>query len=191
MTLRFTLLVTFIIFATAAWSWCGPHRDRYETAPYKVVSTDGKVEIREYPPLKLVTAKMGEAKDNEANRSFRSLFAYISGENAASSKIAMTTPVFMDESNMSFVLPEDVTESGAPSPTGTAVALTQFAGGRFAVLRFKGSRSDRAEENAEAALRAWAAAKKLRITGSAMFAYYDPPFTLPPLRRNEVLLAIE
>jgi DNA gyrase inhibitor GyrI len=191
MTLRFTLLVTFIIFATAAWSWSGPHRDRYETAPYKVVSKDGDVEIRDYPALKLATAKMGEAENNEANRSFRHLFGYISGENEASEKIAMTTPVFMDEATMSFVLPEDVASTGAPEPKGTAVALTKFPGGRFAVLRFAGSRSDRAEVKAEAQLRAWAAAKGIKVTGSAVFAYYDPPFTLPPLRRNEVLLSVQ
>jgi hypothetical protein len=26
------------------------------------------------------------------------------------------------------------------------------------------------------------------LQGSPLFAYYDPPFTLPPFRRNEVLI---
>lgn len=190
MTLRFTLLVALIIFATAAWSWCGPHRDRYETAPYEVLSSDGRVEIRQYPALKLATAKMPLARDNGANTSFGSLFGYISGQNETSAKIAMTTPVFMTEQEMSFVLPAATARTGAPAPSGNTVSLTEFSGGKFAVFRFTGARSDPAEATAAKTLREWAEANGVGLTGGPLFAYYDPPFTLPALRRNEVLIRV-
>ena len=191
MTLRLIALVALLTAATAAWAWCSPQRDKYETAPYKVISNSGEVEIREYPTLSLATAKMGDADKKGANRSFGSLFGYISGQNEDSAKISMTTPVFMDGGQMSFVLPEGGAASGAPDPKGDEVSLTRFPGGRFAVLRFAGSRSAKAEAKAEQKLREWATANGVKLSGTAVFAYYDPPFTLPPLRRNEVLVKAE
>lgn len=191
MTLRFTLLVVLILSATAAWSCFGSHRDRYETAPYKVVSVDGPIEIRDYPALKLATVKMEKAGSNGLNQSFGSLFGYISGKNETSTKIAMTTPVFMNSGQMSFVLPGKIAESGAPTPTDSGVSLTAFSGGRFAVLRFSGERSDASETKAVTQLRSWATSKGIEVDDAPVFAYYDPPFTLPKLRRNEVLLRIK
>jgi len=49
MTLRIVVLVALISAVTAAWAWCSPHRDKHETAPYKVISNSGDVEIRQYP----------------------------------------------------------------------------------------------------------------------------------------------
>jgi len=188
MTLRIIALVALLTVATAAWAWCSPHRDKYETAPYKVISNSGDVEIREYPALSLATTAMGDAEKKGENRSFGSLFGYISGENEDSEKISMTTPVFMEADQMSFVLPAEIAASGAPAPKGEGVSLTSFPGGRFAVLRFSGSRSAKAEAKAEQNLRDWAAANGVKLNGTSVFAYYDPPFTLPPLRRNEVMM---
>jgi DNA gyrase inhibitor GyrI len=190
MALRIFALVLVVSLLTAAWAWCGPHRNRYESAPYEVLSKSGEVEIRKYPALSLATATMDRGKPS-ADRSFRSLFGYISGANEASSKISMTTPVLMDDQRMSFVLPESVAKTGAPEPKGKEVALTHFPGGTFAVLRFSGTVSRDAEAKAEQRLRLWAKETKVNLTGSPMFAYYDPPFTLPPFRRNEVLIRID
>ena len=68
-----------------------------EEAKYKVVSSDGNVEIRRYEPQILaeviIQGDIGEA----SNRAFRPLFNYISGDNQTrsgdSQKIAMTAPV--------------------------------------------------------------------------------------------------
>ena len=188
MALRIFAVILLVSAAATAWAWCGPHREKYETAAYKVLTKKGVMEIREYPALGLVSAKMDAPAKQGANQSFRSLFGYISGQNAESAKIAMTTPVFMDGDQMSFVLPEDVAQKGAPAPKGTEVALKQFPGGKFAILRFPGTRSAESEAKAEAELRQMAKDSGVTLQGSPLFAYYDPPFTLPPFRRNEVLI---
>ena len=68
--------------------------------------------------------------------------------------------------------------------------VVEVPGETMAVLRFSGSTGDaRIAERKEALLRelrgsAWAP------TGEPVFLGYDPPFTLPPLRRNEVAVPV-
>ncbi len=89
----------------------------YQTQPYEVISTLDKIEIRYYPPAMMV--KVASKATN--NRNFNALFRYISGNNVSKEKIAMTTPVYMEnkgeEQTMAFVLPENYTDT-APQPVG-------------------------------------------------------------------------
>jgi len=57
------------------------------------------------------------------------------------------------------------------------------------VVRYSGSMEKRASTE-EARLRDWLALKGLRPTGLAEVAGYNPPWTLPPYRRNEVLIPV-
>ena len=169
-----------------------PVRADYETAPYTVVKKEGAAEIRDYPALKVVS--VGMKADTERDDRFRRLFAYISGTNAAQSKIAMTTPVFMDKADasavMSFVVPATVAAAGAPAPTGEGVTLGTRPAGRFAVLRFNGMQSTANEQAALTELKKWMQAEKLTSTGEPVIAYYDSPWTPGPWRRNEVMLPL-
>ena len=123
------------------------------------------------------------------------LFGYISGDNEASQKISMTTPVFMEEgeadAQMSFVIPKEVAEMGAPVGTEPSVKLTKLAEGRYAVYRIKGGRSDKKVSEAKVALAQWLESKSLKATESYIVAGYDPPFTPPILQRNEVMVRLK
>ena len=61
---------------------------------------------------------------------------------------------------------------------------------RFAVFTYAGRRTNANEAEALRLLRAWMEKKKLRAEGEPVFAYFDPPWTLPFLRRNEVMLRV-
>jgi hypothetical protein len=177
------------------FGWKVTARGAYESAEYKVVESDGAFEIREYPELTLVTTSTKfETQGNDG--SFMRLFRYISGSNDAEQKVAMTTPVFMQRDaedaagEMSFVLPKEVAEQGAPKPVGDGVQLQQRQGGRFAVLRFSGRMDGESVAKAEASLRAWMAKRELVGEAKAESAGYDPPWTPGSLRRNEVLIRL-
>lgn len=193
--------VIAMLVVVAFFTWNTMARAAYESAEYKVVSSDGKFEVREYPDLMIVatTTKL-DAQGRDG--SFMKLFRYISGANQADKKISMTTPVFMENSKtesavqMGFVMPKEVSVEGVPAPTGEGVNVRKRVGGRFAVLRFSGQLSSKSAKDAESKLRTWMAAKGLvaddNVESSGVeTAGYDPPFTPGPLRRNEVLIRLK
>ena len=163
---------------------CAASRAGYETAPYKVIRTDGDFEIREYPELKIATT----ARESD-NASFMRLFRYIDGGNASKEKIAMTTPVFMVEGKMAFLVPEKQ-KAATPVPASAQVNIDDMKAREVAVCRFSGSRPQKLEPLALAKLKAWMQQNKLREVGAPFSAYYDPPWTPGFLRRNEVLVPI-
>jgi hypothetical protein len=186
--------VILVLLAASVFFGCQAVRSGYESAPYSVVRTDGKFELRDYPALTVVETPMPrEASGTDG--SFMRLFRFISGSNGAKEKIAMTTPVFMagSESNatMAFVLPSKMKLSAAPKPADAALTVRELAAGRFAVLRFSGRRKAGAEAAALARLREWLAQEKLSTTGAPVYAYFDPPWTPGFLRRNEVMLPVQ
>ena len=165
-------------------------RANTETAPYQLLRSDGAVELRDYPALTLATTPMRDARGSEA---FGHLFGFITGKNATSEKIPMTTPVLIDSAKdkpmMSFVLPQAVAQKGAPQPGG-AVSLRTMEPGRYAVLRFKGNGSNQNQKEAVDDLNAWLRAHNIAAESEPIFAYYDPPWTPVFLRRNEVMVRV-
>jgi len=164
-----------------------------ESARYRVVEKSGKIEIREYSPHVVATTSMSGAGESG---SFGRLFQYISGENSAHEKIAMTTPVFMPATSdgrateMQFVVPSSVASAGAPKPSSNKVSLKKMPGGRYIAIRYNGRSNSKVKKAKLEELRAHLKAEGLRSTGSPIFAGYDPPWTPAPVRRNEVLLKI-
>jgi hypothetical protein len=179
--LRVTLGLLAAAISIAA---CATSRAGYETAPYKVIRKDGEFEIRDYPELKIATT----ARDKD-NSSFMRLFRYIDGGNVAKEKIAMTTPVFMVEGKMAFVVPEKH-KAATPAPASAEVMVDTLKARRVAVYRYSGSPSQEAEAQALAKLKAWLEQNKLTESGAAFNAYYDPPWTPAAMRRNEVLVPV-
>ena len=182
------LLAIFVIGALLAIAGCRTSRSGYKSAPYTVVRSDGDFELRDYPALKVVETAM---KDGGSGGSFNRLFRYITGGNDAGKKIAMTTPVFMagGESTMAFVMPADLGK--VPQPTDGSVTVREMPAGRFAVLRFSGQRSLQQEAEHLDHLKVWATDQHLKVTAAPVYAYFDPPWTPPFLRRNEVMLFVD
>ena len=195
------LSVTAIFVLASIFAWNTMARAAYESAEYKVVESDGKFEVREYPDLMLVATKTKlDAQGRDG--SFMKLFRYISGANESDKKISMTTPVFMENDKeesavqMGFVMPKDIAVGGVPAPTGEGVDVRKRVGGRFAVLRFSGQLTTKSAKESETKLRTWMATKGLvaddSIESSGVeTAGYGPPFTPGPLRRNEVLIRLK
>jgi hypothetical protein len=176
------------VFLGGILSSCAIEKPDYET-----LQKTGDFEVRKYQAIKVVSAPMEDM--GKRDDSFRKLFNYISGKNEAKQKIAMTSPVFMEDGEkngaastgkMSFMLPAKIAEKGAPEPDGEGLAITEIAGGTFAVLRFKGWDREENRNKAAAELAKLIAGQKLKPAGSTFFAFYDPPWTPEMMRRNEV-----
>jgi hypothetical protein len=191
MLIPFLLLTVTVVLIFAG---CQVTRAGYETAPYRVLRTDGKFELRDYPAMTVVETPMIRSQ-NGSDGSFMRLFRFITGGNTAKQKIAMTTPVFMtgDETNstMAFVLPAKLKTGEVPKPTDAAVSVRELSAGQFAVLRFRGGRSSTNETAALEKLKAWMSAAGLKTNSPPVFGYFDPPWTPTFLRRNEAMLRAE
>ena len=173
---------------------CQATRSGYESAPYQVVRKAGKIEVRDYPALMVVETTMAPVGEG-SDRSFSKLFRYITGGNAAGAKISMTTPVFMNGGNssnatMAFVLPAKLSADKVPQPPDASLRVHEMAAGRFAVLRFRGGRNAANEAGHRGQLENWLAAEKLPALSGPIYGYFDPPWTPPFLRRNEVMIRI-
>ncbi len=179
-------------FIGAALGGCQAIRAGYESAAYKVVRSDGKFELRDYPVLTVVETPMAAGSRDGDDGSFMRLFRFISGGNEAKQKIAMTTPVFMSgtgtNATMSFMIPAKLKTEEVPKPSGGPLTVRELAAGRFAVLRFSGGRDATKEAESLAQLKTWMNTEKLSVLSSPVYAYFDPPWTPPFLRRNEVML---
>jgi hypothetical protein len=172
---------------------------------HTVILAQEPFEIRDYGELVVVKTPMADG----SRAAFGRLFDYISGQNEGARKIAMTAPVLNTDAaegveiamtapvlqsragdrEMIFVLPDGFTPQTAPVPSDPAVSLATIAPRRVAVVRYSGSMTKRAPSE-EARLRAWLEQKALQPTGPAQVAGYNPPWTLPPYRRNEILIPI-
>ena len=172
---------------------CQATRAGYESAPYKVVRSDGKFELRDYPALTVVETPM--ANPNGSDGSFMRLFRFITGANEGKQKIAMTTPVFMSGSatnlTMAFVLPAKLPTASVPRPADGALTVRELPAGRFAVLRYSGGRNTKNEAESLARLQSWLERERLPASSGPVYGYFDPPWTPAFLRRNEVMLRTE
>jgi DNA gyrase inhibitor GyrI len=76
-------------------------------------------------------------------------------------------------------------------PTDERITLTQIPERKVASLQYSGSwQQAKFDANVEL-LRQWLRQQQLRFDSLPRIAGYDPPWTLPFLRRNEVLIDIK
>jgi len=116
-------------------------------------------------------------------------------EEGASEKIAMTSPVLQEETadssyTVSFIMPSEYTLESLPKPKNEKVQLRSIPSKRYAVLRFGGYATERRVEKKKRKLRELMDRDDLRSLGETMVAQYNPPWTPPYMRRNEILIEI-
>ncbi len=187
------LCVIIMVFTLPACSIFGDNGNT-EIAPYVVINQEPPFGVRYYKQMVWVTTNM-EGLD-KARSPFFKLFDYISGDNNQEKEIPMTAPVFMDKgsdsvSKMSFVLPADYTMSETPLPTDSEVIIEEITDYTVATITFNGVLSQENIDKHKELLQKWIADQDLVIVGEAKIAGYNPPFTIPALRRNEVLIPIK
>ena len=190
---RVAILGTAAVCTSLTLVGCVAFRGGYETAAYSEQAGAGEFSIRDYDAMTLATTPMRAVSGPQQDGGFMRLFGYISGENEAQSKLAMTTPVFMEGEDaaptMSFVLPESAREA-PPQPTAGSVTLRDVPAQLMAVVTFSGRADSTKNAAQEQRLRQWMGQAGLIAVGSPRLAQYDPPWTPGPLRRNEVLIPV-
>lgn len=169
--------------------------NKTEEQAYKVILTEGDLEIRFYPSVTIATVQSKAKTYNElSGPGFRKLAGYIFGGNEGSKKIAMTSPVHMNisdsNSSMSFVMPAAYDESNLPKPNDSSVLITKTKEEYVAAIRFGGFASDKDFATHTKKLEALLAKKGIATLGNFRFLGYNPPYQLIG-RRNEVIVSVQ
>ena len=160
----------------------------YEEANYEVVKENKEYEIRKYSDRLVI-----ETNSIEGN-GFRKLFNYISGNNEESQEIKMTVPVTQEIKNgsmtMQFYLPLKFNKDNAPKPSNLDIKILNVEGGYYAVIKYSGRSSDKNFLKNKNILEKQLKQDNITIISPPIRASYNSPFTLPMLKRNEVMYKI-
>lgn len=171
------------------------YMSKIEKPAYTVERTlENNVEIRLYSNM--VVAKMdleGASFDNYGSQGFRSIASYIFGNNQSQQKIAMTSPVIMEqgeEASMYFVMPKQYAKSDLPTPNSSKVKIDEVSAKRLAVVRFGGWANDKRIEKHQQELIQQLDKEKIAYKKPFLFMAYNAPWDVFG-RRNEVAVELE
>lgn len=199
-----------ILFGTVLSTGCSLIGIRNEEVPnYKVVHTEGAYEIREYETYLIAETTVEGDYDEATNEGFRRLAGYIFGKNIArsqvreglqakkvsSEKMAMTAPVEMVKSQdsswiISFVMPSEYNMETLPVPKDPRISIREIKNRKTAVYKAGGFHSETKMENHAELLKKWLEQQNVGEPSQSSIMVYDPPWTIPFLRRTEISLEL-
>jgi hypothetical protein len=161
----------------------------YEETNYEVVKENKIYEIRKYPNRLVI-----ETNSIQGN-GFRKLFNYISGNNKENEEIKMTVPVTQEIKNenmtMQFYLPSKFNKDNVPKPVNSEVKILTIESGYYAVIEYSGRSSDKNFLKNKDILEKALKQDNLLVLSPPIRASYNSPFTLPILKRNEVMYKVD
>ncbi|MGR8981135.1 MAG: SOUL family heme-binding protein [Gammaproteobacteria bacterium] len=182
-----------------------------EEPRYRVLLDHGHIQIRHYPPLVAAETEISSDYKSSGSEGFRRLAGYIFGKNQKQQQISMTAPVIQERQAetiamtapvlqqkksdsvwlMAFVLPEGYSMSDTPKPLDPSVVIKEIPARKVAVIRYSGSLTEQGIDEKSEELKNWLNERDYKAISPPRSAAYDPPWTLPFLRRNEVHIDIE
>lgn len=185
-----------------------------KTPDYTVLEKTNSIELRQYQPMLIAEVTVSGDRDTAASRGFKLLADFIFGNNQAShqksekismtapvlqkrnQKIAMTAPVMQTETTadtwqVQFVMPKQYTLESLPKPNNKAVTIKTVPARKMLVIRFSGTSTMSNLKKHQALLMQYIEQHKIKTNGEFEYAFYNPPWTLPFMRRNEVMIKIK
>lgn len=182
-----------------------------EEPPFKVVVKEDNKEIRKYAGHIVARTTISGKFEDAQGKGFQILAGYIFGKNKSQQKIAMTAPVIQKSQSekiamtapvvmapgenkswtMTFSMPSQYTLETLPAPTDPRIRIEKVEEKLVAAIRFSGFWSESTNQEKARELMEWMKNHpEYELTSSAMFAGYNPPWTLPFFRRNEMLIEL-
>ena len=184
-----------------------------EEPEFKLISEDGEFQIREYDPKIIAQVEVEGDFDEASSRGFKLLADYIFGNNlldGASKKISMTTPVEMspmaenllmtssildDQVNnkwsINFIMPQEFSLDTLPKPNNSQVNIIEVPKEKYAVILFSGLIRESSYAEKVELLSNYLEENSFKQKSAIKIARYNPPWTLPFFRRNELMVRID
>ena len=204
------ILPIFILMSLIFTAGCSSMGKTPEPS-WRSVRKDGNIEIREYDPMIVAEVTTSGERYAAINDGFRILAAYIFGNNTAQRKIEMTAPVTQQAESQKipmtapamqeavgkngewktrFIMPKNFTLATLPKPKDNRIHISEIPAFKTAVIRFSGFNTDNNIAKHQAQLITWLEKNGIQIGGVPTYAFYNPPWTPPFMKRNEVMFMI-
>ena len=205
---KWTMITSIIALILIVGVLAGPVMSNVEKPDYKVIQSEQNIEIRQYDPMIIAEVEVDGKREDAIGDGFRLLADYIFGNNTVQQVISMTAPVQQKENQkiamtapvqqqstgkswrMSFVMPSKYSMDSLPVPNNNRVRLKEILTKKFVVIEFSGTNSNENVTEHENQLMNYIEANQIKINDSPKYAFYNPPWSLPFLRRNEVMIEI-
>jgi hypothetical protein len=185
-----------------------------EEPKFTLLEKEQSFEIRQYEPKLIAEVLLDGDMSEASSKGFKLIADFIFGNNTTQSgksekismtapvavklsteKISMTAPVGLQKSNnrwrVYFVMPSQYTLQTLPKPNNPQVSIKLMPAQKFAVVRFSGLVDEEKMNMKLAELNQWIMRKNFKTLSNPELARYNPPWTLPFLRRNELLVEVE
>ncbi len=204
---KFLYLILVIILITIFMLW-QIFAYKVPEPNYVVIKADGNIEIRKYSAFLAAQVEVAGDRYTAINKGFRILADFIFGNNSAENKIAMTAPVIQQNTEISmarpatlqkknnswmiqFMMPSGYTIENIPKPKNNAIIILQIPEKKYVVIRFSGSSNDANLIKYVNLLENYISKNMLTVIWKTIFAFYNPPWILPFLRRNEIMFELK
>ena len=203
------LFSTFIIILIICASILYVAKLETDNITYEVINKDNDVEIRQYEKMILALSTQNGNYNHAFEQGFKELTSYMFGANADSIKIKMIMPVLeiFDRGNeierqkkclkenkwhIGFIMQAQYKLCTLPSPTNNSINFESYPARKFIVKRFIGSITpERIKKNINI-LDEYAKNNQLIIVDTLpILARFNPPWTLPFLKRSEIMIQID
>ena len=206
---KWTMITSIIALILVVGVLAGPVMSNVEKPDYKVIQSEQNIEIRQYEPMIIAEVEVDGKREDAIRDGFRLIADYIFGNNTVEQNISMTAPVQQKENQkiamtspvqqqlagkswqISFVMPSKYNMDSLPVPNNNRVRLKEILTKKFVVIEFSGTNSNENVTEHENQLMNYIEANQIKIIGSPKYAFYNAPWTLPFLRRNEVMIEIK
>lgn len=154
------------------------------------------VEIRHYGDRIAAQTTVVADEESARNVGFRRLARYIFGANNDREKVAMTAPVAQESRSkgewvIRFFMPSEKTMDTLPSPDDGDVEMVTVPPETFAVQKFTGIPTKRSVASHAKQLMNTLGELGYEATDAPAAWFYDPPWTVPALRRNEIAVPVK
>lgn len=176
-----------------------------ERPSYEIERKADNIEIRQYPPMLVAEVNIEGEREEALSQGFRELADFIFGNNTLQQEVAMTAPVVQQESAkidmtapvtqqqqgdawvVQFIMPQEYSMETLPKPNNANVKIIQTEAKRYIAIEFSGLNREANLNKHRALLDAYIKENNIQTLGPMLMAFYNPPWTLPFLRRNELM----
>ncbi len=205
------IIMAILLIAIVIWiAWSLIAVRNLEEPSYTVISKNSWYEIRQYSSYIIAEVEVWWSQNQALNSGFRLLAGYIFWGNTTNTSISMTAPVAESSSQqiamavpvsntlggwdirkVQFSMPSKYTLETLPKPNNSKVKLKTLDWYKAAVLNYSFYATESRVAKMKLKLVNLLEKDSVETDWDIVSAQYNPPFSFPAVRRNEIIIPIK